>query len=141
MKYKVGITIESEVLFGLIAKLMPPGIHDFHVEEIFEHQPTKQPTIAKMVEKIAIEKPKERKKYGPPFKHPSGRTLQDLVLEHMNEVKHPLEWRELSKHAKSLGFHSSSINNAVSRLSKNKQIIKIGPGKYKLTEYTTKKAG
>ena len=132
VKFKIGFTVPAETLFGMMAKFLP--IEDLHVEEVIDHPHVKQATISK------IEKP--RKKYSSPFKHASGKPLTDLVVEWMGQnPKQIYAWRDMSKFAVEMGFNKSSINNAATRLLHQKQIQKVGPGKYRLVENITKKAG
>jgi hypothetical protein len=125
VKFKIGFTIESETLFFMMSKFLP--VNDLHVEEI----------VDRSTEQIKLTLPKEKKspKRVSHFKHSSGRTLQDFILEYMNNTSnYPVTWVELANRAESLGFRKSSINNGVTRLIKAKLIQRISSGKYKLME-------
>jgi DNA-binding MarR family transcriptional regulator len=110
----------------MLSKFLP--VSDLNVEEVIEKPVVKQ----SIVEKILIENKKKHKQVEH-FKHPSGRTLQDFILEYINNnPKYPANWKDIGKHAESLGFHKSSINNGITRLLKAGLIQKVSPGKYKL---------
>jgi hypothetical protein len=132
VKFKIGFTIPSETLFSMVAKFLP--IEDLHVEEIMEQQPKIiQSKIAKLIATMPDEKiSTERKKYRTSFKHPSGKTLPELVIEFMEKSKGDLTWAAMSKFAQSIGYEKSSINNAVARLIERNLIEKKSAGIYGL---------
>jgi hypothetical protein len=67
------------------------------------------------------------------FNHPSGKTVKEFVLEHMNlEPNKSHKWGDLRKHVEAQGFSKSSINNGIARLLNEKKIKRDGVGKYKL---------
>jgi len=135
MKYKMSLTIESQILFALIAKLMPPGIDHFDVEEIAD-KPDKRSVVAKL---ITANMPKITKQKSniqrPRFVHPDGKRVQDLVIEYLEKQPHKIgKWAVMSYHVRDQGFAASSINNGISRLKKEGIIKQTGPGMYKLVE-------
>jgi hypothetical protein len=137
MKFKIGFTVQAETLFHMMSKFLP--IEELHVEEIFEAPPTKpQSAIAKLVAKsqsqLQLEKPKAKPKVKiEHFKHPSGKTVQDFVVEYLKS--HPsATWAEMSAYTVSIGYNKSSINNAVTRLVYKKIVEKVAPGIYRLTK-------
>ena len=133
VKFRIGFTIEAETLFAYAHRFIP-SLQDLHVEEIMDAPIVKQPKI----EKPKIEN-KKRDKPIPHFKHPSGKSLIDFVFKYMENNEDGIAfWKELSAHALELGFHKSSINNAITRLIERDLIKKVGPGKYQLTKTTIK---
>jgi len=133
IKYKIGLTITAETLFGMIAKFLP--IEDLYVEEILPQ--------SQNVEKITDLAPKTKpgKNTNKQFKHPSGKPLTYFILEYFKQdQKHNPSWNELSKYTVELGFNKSSINNSISRLLKQGKIEKMTYGKYKLAENKTQKS-
>jgi hypothetical protein len=134
VKFRIGFTIEAETLFGYISKLMP-SLQDLNVEEIYDAPQMAKPKMSVVAQKVAehikLEKPiQPRKKHRTPFKHPSGRTLKELVKEFMEKNKGDMTWADLGKHTESLGYEKSSINNAITRLTESGDIEKRGPGVY-----------
>jgi hypothetical protein len=132
MKYKIEFSGQAELLFSMMAKLLPDELN-VHVEEIPDMPPGKSSKVAQQV--IAalgppqLEKP--TKKGINHFKHSSGKTAMDFTLEYLQRHS-TAEWREMSKNLVSLGYNKSTINNAVVRLMERKLIEKAGPGKYRL---------
>jgi hypothetical protein len=126
VKFKVELTVSSQTLFGIIAKLLPPEDH-LHIEEIMEDavsKPSVEPPHPQLV------KPKLTNRSH--FKHPSGKSAQDLVLEYMQRNQEAVSWNDMGNYIKKLGFHKSSINNAITRLANRKLIERVSPGMYKL---------
>ena len=142
MKYKIGMTIDSQMLFALIAKLMPSGIDHFDVQEkVVEPPKWEHQEIAKELEKPKL-KPKRPHSKHNPFKHPSGKPLVFFVEEYLNKNRdRELSWRDLGNIAFELGFSKSSINNAIKRLMNKKIMERTTLGKYRIIEHTTKKVG
>lgn len=134
VKFRIGFTIEAETMFAYISKFMP-ALHDLQVEEVYDKSEIERRAIEKKFASETIKIDKPRKKQITHFKHPSGRTLKDFMLEYMNNSpKYPATWGDLAKHSVSLGFHKSSVNNAVARLLKAELIQREGAGKYKLKQ-------
>jgi hypothetical protein len=138
MKYKMSLTIESKILFALIAKLMPPGIDHFDVEEMVD-KPDKH-SVAKLIAKnmpknLAAPKITKSKSDRQRFIHPTGKRVQDLVVEYLEEQPNKTgKWAVMSYVVRDQGFAASSINNGISRLKKEGIIKQIGSGMYKLVE-------
>jgi hypothetical protein len=115
----------------MMAKLLPDELN-VHVEEIPDIQPGKSSKVAQQV--IAalgppqLEKPKKREDH---FKHPTGKTTQDFVLDYLQKHQ-TAKWAEMSHYIVSLGYNKSSINNAITRLAEKKLVERIAPGIYKL---------
>jgi hypothetical protein len=128
VKFKIGFTIESETLFRMISQMLP--VEDLSVEEVMVRQPQ---GIGKSVMDQLIEAPKKPKNAEHHFKHPSGKTVQDFVIEFL-KTRPSATWAEMSKHTVSIGYNKSSINNAVSRLLLKKMLEKVAPGVYRLTK-------
>jgi hypothetical protein len=138
IKYKIGLTITAETLFGMMAKFLP--IEDLYVEEILP-----QPTRVEPIEKISDASPKIKIKPGQnkdkQFKHPSGKTLTYFILEYFKQrPKHIASWFELSKYTVEIGYNKASINNSITRLINSNQIEKISRGEYRLIENKTQKS-
>jgi hypothetical protein len=133
MKYKIEFTGQAEVLFALVAKLLPDDLH-VHVEEVLEAQPQPKqlPKITKMV---AFDK-LDRRQLGH-FRHPSGKTAKDFVLEYLQNNKTG-QWRDMNEHIVQLGFSKSTLNNAISRLKYEGKIELVSTGIYKLTDKKAK---
>lgn len=135
MKYKMSLTIESKILFAIIAKLMPPGIDHFDVEEIAD-KPEKHSVVAKLISENMPKITKQKSNIQRPrFVHPDGKRVQDLVIEYLEKQPNKMgKWAVMSHHIRDQGFAPSSINNGISRLKKEGIIKQTGPGMYKLVE-------
>jgi hypothetical protein len=130
MKYKIEFSGQAEVMFAMMAKLLPDELN-VHVEEIPDIQPGKSSKVAQqMIAALGppqLEKPKRVKH----FIHPSGKTSSDFILEYLQ--KHQTgRWRDMSKHLVNIGYNKSTINNSVTRLKSKKIIEQTGIGIYKL---------
>jgi hypothetical protein len=131
MKFKLGFTVQAETLLMMMSKFLP--IEDLHVEEILDTPIKQQSVVAKLIEKAKIDKPKDPRRVM--FKHESGKSLKDFILEYISQTpKHLATWNEMSKYSVTLGYNKSSINNAVARLEKEGKIHRTAPGKYRLIE-------
>jgi hypothetical protein len=134
MKYKIEFSGKAEILFAVMAKLLPDELN-VHVEEIFETPPVQQSKIAKLVAEskaiTQIVKPKKHKTHFP-FKHPSGKGSKEFVVEFLKDKNRPCSWAEMGAYIESLGYSKSSINNAISRLIASKSMEKLGSGMYQL---------
>jgi hypothetical protein len=132
MKYKIEFTGEAQLMFAMMAKLLPDELN-VHVEEIVDQSPGKTQSV---IEKLIAQQPKlvappnQRKEH---FKHPSGKTVQDFVIEFL-KTRPSATWAQMSHHVVTLGYNKSSINNAVVRLVYKKVVEKVTPGVYRLTK-------
>lgn len=138
MKYKIEFSGKAELMFAMMAKLLPDELN-VHVEELPD---TKEDHFSKVAQLVSshqklVAPPKENKIQH--FKHPSGKSLHDLMILFMQHNPKIMEWRELSNHAVELGFHKSSINNAITRLITKKIIEKTAPGMYRLIKKSHEK--
>jgi hypothetical protein len=136
MKYKIEFSGKAEILFAVMAKLLPDELN-VHVEEIFEAPPVQQSKIAKLVSEskaiTQVVKPnKKHDKRHVPFKHPSGKGSKEFIMEFLKEKNRPTNWAEMGAYIESLGYSKSSVNNAISRLIESKNIEKAGSGIYQL---------
>jgi hypothetical protein len=135
VRYKVELTVSSQTLFGIIAKLLPPEDH-LHIEEINEAPQVKQPsTIARLITENKaishIKEPKKKQKIHSPFKHPSGKGSKEFLIEYMTRNS-TANWNAMGAHIEALGYSKSSVNNAISRLVESKMIEKVSVGVYRL---------
>jgi hypothetical protein len=134
--FKVTILVDDGLSLGSI--LMTKHVELLHIDEM--------PHATIHMEKASLGKSDIMKLIGTTksnksvaqinrFNHPSGKTVKDFIVEHMEEQpnKH-VRWSDLSKLIESLGFHKSSINNGISRLIDEKKIKRVGSGKYMLIE-------
>jgi hypothetical protein len=133
MKYKIEFSGQAELMFAMMAKLLPDELN-VHVEEITDQPETHAAKVAQLVANHQNLLPKSshatRKEH---FKHPTGKTVQDFVIEFLKS-RPSATWAEMSKYTVSIGYNKSSINNAVTRLVYRKVVEKVAPGVYRLTK-------
>jgi hypothetical protein len=135
MKYKVEFSGNAEIMFAMMAKLLPDELN-VHVEELPE---PKEAHFTKVAQLVA----NNQKLMAPPnkirhFKHPSGKTTQDLTVEFL-KTRPSATWADMSHNLVSLGYNKSSINNAVVRLVEKKLVEKIAPGVYRIIKKSHEK--
>jgi hypothetical protein len=125
--FKVTLHIQDGLTLGHV--LMTKGVELIHIVETND-------TI-KLIEHESI-KPDGRRVM---FKHPSGKTAQEMVIEYM-KTNHSIQysWNTLQKHIMVQGFSKGSINNAIVRLLNRKQIKRVDVGKYMISSVKEKVA-
>jgi hypothetical protein len=125
--FKVTVIISDGLTLGHV--LMTKGVDLEHIVEIPDIPIVMQ---HRRSEPILLDKPRKPHVI---FKHPSGKTLQIILKEHMeNDPKQTYKWRSLSEVCVKEGYNKSSVNNAVARMLKAGTIKQVGTGLYKLTE-------
>lgn len=136
IKYKLGFTITPEVLFGILAKVLP--IEDLHIEQLVE-RPMPDPAI-RFDKQFDLPKPKPRKHRRNPTPRPRlshGPNLKaginHIIVKHLSDggVHKTLEFRPLLKAA---GYSESSVSSRMEELQKHGIIQKIGMGAWQLIE-------
>jgi|GEM_PF-4398139 hypothetical protein len=139
MKYKVEFSGNAEIMFAMMAKLLPDELN-VHVEELPEPKEEHFSKVAQLVahNQKLMAPPHNKKQRQSHFKHPDGKTAMDFTLEFLQK-RQSAEWREMSHNLVSLGYNKSTINNAVTRLMEKKLVEKIAPGVYKLTKKSHEK--
>ena len=132
MKYKVEFSGNAEIMFAMMAKLLPDELN-VHVEELPEPKAEHFSKVAQLVNShqklVAPPKGKGQRHY----KDPSGKTCQDHTFEFLKS-RPSATWAEMSKYTVEIGYNKSSINNAVTRLMYKKVLEKVAPGVYRLTK-------
>jgi hypothetical protein len=130
MKYKVEFSGNAEIMFAMMAKLLPDELN-VHVEELPEPKAEHFSKVAQLVNShqklVAPPKGKGQRHY----KDPSGKTCQDHTFEFLKS-RPSATWAEMSHHIVTLGYNKSSINNAVVRLVHKKLIEKVTTGVYRV---------
>jgi len=134
MKYKVEFSGNAEIMFAMMAKLLPDELN-VHVEELPEPKEEHFSKVAQLVSnnQKLMAPPKIKPKRMEHYKHPSGKTVQDFVVEFL-KTRPSATWAEMSKYTVEIGYNKSSINNAVTRLMYKKVLEKVAPGVYRLTK-------
>jgi hypothetical protein len=133
--FKVTILVDDGLSLGSI--LMTKHVELLHIAEISHvaaHMEKSNIDYGQNVKLIeAVKSNKRAKAQKERFSHPSGKRVQDFIIEFMEERPNKIAmWKDLAKHIQATGFERSSINNGISRLLKNKIIKREGTGKYKL---------
>jgi hypothetical protein len=139
IKYKIGLTISADTLFGLIAKFLP--IEDLSVQEIVNKPETKQSEMAKLIaknmpkitDKLEAPKPKLTMKQiqRTRFNHPSGKRVFDFIVEFIEkQPDKTATYGQMGHFIMKQGFSKSSINNGLTRLVLNNVIRKTDYGVY-----------
>lgn len=131
MPFKLVCIVEESLSLGSI--LMTKGVHTISIDTITAHR-MKEETPKEEVKLITNNKKKIPEKTKPDrFYHPSGKTAADLAVEFLKEKNIEVTWAELSDHIANQGFNRSSTNNAISRLVKQKRIVRVEQGRYKVS--------
>src|SRR5580765_4838126 len=98
IKYKLKLTLNAEVLFGILSKLLP--FEDFEIEEMVERSPQPPKQIAKS-------KPKQKRKVnGPSLKKGLFRIILKALDDGMGH--HTGEFKKLVAHA---GYSEDSVQS------------------------------
>lgn len=133
IKFKVGFTITSEMLFKLASQFLP--IDDLSVEEIIEKSKTVDEVFLSGAP-IKVIAPKKKQQVTKKFKHPDGRSTMDFVMEYLSKLPDKkAKWVAIRKYIENQGFSKSSVNNGISRLIKINKIKRIAPGIYQIISH------
>jgi hypothetical protein len=126
--FKVTLHIYDGLTLGHV--LMTKGVDLLHIEEIadiIEH------THKKHHDTIKLPAPEAPQRSRSGFKHPSGKTMPEFLLEYLDTApKHTARWKDLNALLKGLGFGKSSVNNAVGRLIRAGIVERVSIGVFKL---------
>jgi hypothetical protein len=126
--FKVTLHIYDGLTLGHV--LMTKGVDLLHIEEIpdiIEHSHKKHHDT------IKLPAPEAPLKFRKGFKHPSGKTIGQFVLEYLDTApKHTAKWNELNNLLKGLGFGKSSVNNAIGRLIREGVAERVSTGVFRL---------
>jgi hypothetical protein len=116
--FKVTLHIQDGLTLGHV--LMTKGVTLIHIIEIDEN-----------VQKPKLIEHKTNGVHRSQFRHPSMKPALDFVRDYLQKQE-TASWRELRKFIVAQGFANGTINNAIQRLLKEKQIVKVSLGIYKL---------
>ena len=126
--FKVTLHIYDGLTLGHV--LMTKGVDLLHIEEIpdiIEHSHKKHHDTIKLLA------PEAQKRSISGFKHPSGKTMPEFLLEYLDTApKHTARWKDLNALLKGLGFGKSSVNNAVGRLIRAGVVERVSIGVFRL---------
>jgi hypothetical protein len=110
MKFKIGLTISAETLFGLIAKMLP--IEDLQVEEVPERLETKVEKIAQLSgPKIRPPRPRGNRFNGPILDGGGNKIVMDLLSDGKGHSA-----RELKGLFEAGGYAPSGVGSRLDKL-------------------------
>jgi hypothetical protein len=135
MKFKIGLTISAETLFGLIAKMLP--IEDLQVEEVPERLETKVEKIAQLSgPKIRHKPPRPRgNRYNGPILDGGG---NKIVMDLLSDGKGHSA-RELKGLFEAGGYAPSGVGSRLDKLRDAKVIHQPEYGLWQIGEAPPKK--
>ena len=93
---------------------------------------TRPPAVEINPKEAPVKKAKVKSKHASPFKHPSGKTSSDLIMDFMSQNGGTGIFAELKRHLKTQGFSPDSVSGAVTKLIDQKKIKRIQPRGYAL---------
>jgi hypothetical protein len=135
VKFKLGFTIDSEMLFGVLSKLLP--IEDLRVEEL-------APTVLRELRKAdlpellhSLRKPKR----APQVRHKQGSGYavnvyagsNAIVMAHLADGA-PHKLTESYPALAAAGYSTNGMFGRVERLVRHGYLVKVGSGVYELTQ-------
>jgi hypothetical protein len=131
IKYKLGFTIDSEVLFGLLSKVLP--IQDLSVEEVMERTPQLNDG-PRFDERFDLPKraPQVRRKRGNDYELNPYAGGNAVVLSVLGDGEvHPAN--EFHAPMKAAGYKASGMFTRVKRLKRHGLIVSPAKARYQLT--------
>ena len=136
-KYKIGFVGEAEVLFAMMAKLLP--IDHVTVEEVAPPAPAPQPTrvlAQQLVRHLDASKAKPRKKYvksRPSIPMDLTKGINRIILEALAHgmMRSAIELRPLLKRG---GFSVNSVGSRLQKLEVKGVVERMGDGTWRLTD-------
>jgi hypothetical protein len=133
-KYKIGFVGEAEVLFAMMAKLLP--IDHVTVEDVTPPAPPRPAPAIRFGKRFDLPKPdkpkQKRKSPGPDL----TKGINGIILTRMSDGKthRAEEFRPLLKAA---GFSESSVSSRMEELRKHGVVKHLGEGKWKLVKHSS----
>ena len=132
-KFRIGLTITPEVLFGIIAKVFP--VEDLHIEQIVE-TPMPDPAI-RFDKRFDLPKPKpklqrvKRNSHGPNLT--AG--INKLIMDILEDGPHTAV--DMKGVMEATGYSPNSIGSRLQSLEEHGIVKRAGNGKWKLLERKT----
>jgi hypothetical protein len=120
VKFKIGFTIDSETLFGLMSKMLP--IDNLSVEEMVERTPE-----TKFVEAPWTKRPIKRRKPSIPIRLDQG--INSVVMAALAEG--PVSEVVLRPKIKAHGFSPNSVSSRLQFLQRKGFIERVGDGRWR----------
>ena len=131
IKYKLGFTIDSETLFGILSKFLP--IQDLSVEEVVDH-PAPDPAI-RFDKRFDLPKPPKRKN-APRGRGSRGVNLTEgingIIMGAMADGK-PRFGAEFRPLLRARTYSENSVLSRLNELSKHGYIKRLSNGAWELT--------
>jgi hypothetical protein len=133
VKFKLGFTIDSETLFGILSKFLP--IEDLSVEEVIER--SKSDPAIRLDKRFDLPKPvKPKRKQAPRGRSVRGVNLTEginaILMQAMADGKphHAVEFRPLLN---ARGYSSNSVGSRMQQLREHGIVKQLGDGTWELT--------
>ena len=132
VKFKVGFTITPEVLFGIIAKVLP--VEDLHIEQIVETPAPTQPTLSPDWNrdwKLAKPKHKVKKlKREPTRPMDLEKGINAIIIKLLRTG--PCKAVELKEHLVAGGYSPNSVGSRLQNLEEHGIVEKWKDGTWRL---------
>lgn len=125
VKFKIGLTMDAETLFGLLAKFLP--VDDLHVEEVIERPPP--PAQHRIAPVRTIAAPRRKRRPSRPLSLNEG--INRIIVGAMadGEVHRAVEFKPLLKKA---GFSENSVGSRLQNLQHHGIVKQLGDGGWRL---------
>jgi hypothetical protein len=131
IKYKLGFTIDSETLFGILSKFLP--IQDLSVEEVMEPLPAGAQAILDAGRKLTHERAKQvRKTKGSGYALNPFAGANAIILAAFSDGE-PHPGNICFTSMKAAGFATNGIYGKFERLRRHKLMFQPRPGLWQLT--------
>jgi hypothetical protein len=136
IKYKLGFTIDSETLFGILSKFLP--IQDLSVEEVVERPaPERVLTRADLPGLVhSLHKPKRKYKWAPEKRRPPRPMdlkagINRIIMEVLE--KGPATAVSMRPLVQAAAYSPNSVSSRLQNLQENKIVARNGDGAWILT--------
>ena len=134
IKYKLGFTIDSETLFGIMSKFLP--IENLSVEEVVEPL-GKYPITEALIGAIdRVNKATPKRKNAPRGRNSRGVNLSEgingIIMEAMADGK-PHAAMEFKPLVKARTYSENSVTSRLEELKKHGYVKHLSDGKWELT--------
>ena len=129
IKYKLGFTIDSETLFGILSKFLP--VQDLSVEEVME-RPAERPLIAKGTPFKAPRVPQVRRKKGSGYALNLYAGSNAIIMATFADGE-PHAGVECDAAMSVAGYATNGLYGRLDRLRRHGYITHLRPGQWQLT--------
>ena len=130
IKYKLGFTIDSETLFGLLSKFLP--IEDLSVEEVPERPLVAKETPIKALRILPVRAPQVRRKKGNGYALNPYAGCNAIIMATLADGE-PHTGNDCFPAMMAAGYATNGLYGRLDRLKRHGYVVQPRPGQWRLT--------